>query len=149
MISLCRIQPRFRLLWYLRTAGERLPRQKESSLTLKHVSLGRPYELWLVRELLKKRRRTEVSVPHSSSGGAVGRHNSENRLMFVCADAISTRILQTCALLAARVPSLGRGPVLRPRVLICRRRTRDVDILIRHRNSSCYPLKHNSGHDAV
>jgi hypothetical protein len=33
-------------------------------------------KLWLVRELLKKRRRTEVSVPHSGSGGAVGRRKN-------------------------------------------------------------------------
>jgi hypothetical protein len=33
-------------------------------------------KLRLVRELLKKRRQTEVSVLHSGSAGAIGRHNS-------------------------------------------------------------------------
>ena len=58
----------------------------------------------LVRELPKKWRRTEVSVPYSGSGSAIGWHNNTLKidLMFVYADAISIRILHVRALLAAR-----------------------------------------------
>jgi hypothetical protein len=44
---------------------------------------------------------------------------------------------------------VGGDPVLRQRALIRGRRTRNVDILARHRNSCCYLLKRNSGRDPV
>ena len=58
------------------------------------------------RELPKKRRRTEISVPHSGSDSAIGWHNNslKNRLTFAYAGAISARILDVRALLAARGP---------------------------------------------
>ena len=36
-------------------------------------------KLWLVRELPKNRRRTEVPVSFSGSAGAVGRHNNNSK----------------------------------------------------------------------
>ena len=58
----------------------------------------------------KKRRRTEVSVPYSGSGSAIGWHNNTLKidLMFVYAAAISIRILHVRALLAARGPLIER-----------------------------------------
>jgi hypothetical protein len=64
----------------------------------------------LVRELPKKWRRTEVSVPYSGSGSAIGWHNNTLKidLMFVYADAISIRVLRVSALLAARGPLIEK-----------------------------------------
>ncbi len=68
----------------------------------------------LVRELPKKWRRTEVSVPYSGSGSAIGWHNNTLKidLMFVYADAISIRILHVRALLAAPRPSHRKARVM-------------------------------------
>jgi len=59
----------------------------------------------LVRELPKKRRRTEVSVPCSGSGGAVGGTVALEKIdLCSCTrDAISIRILRVRALLSGRV----------------------------------------------
>jgi hypothetical protein len=55
--------------------ARRLISQPPLFFTFRHprcVGTGKPR---LARELSKKRRRSEVSVPHSGSAGAVGRHN--------------------------------------------------------------------------
>ena len=50
----------------------------KTSIVLLHLAPHLEYtgKQWLVRELPKKRRRTEVSVPCSGSGGAIGWHNN-------------------------------------------------------------------------
>jgi hypothetical protein len=80
-------------------------------LYIRQPTLIRTGRLWLVRELLKKRRRTEVSVPYSGSGGAVGRHNNilKTDFMFVYADAISTCIPQARAACGARSRRIAGG----------------------------------------
>ena len=60
----------------------------------------------------KKRRRTEVSVPCSGSGGAIGWHNNTLKNRCSCSDAISIRILHVRALLAARVPLILKVKVM-------------------------------------
>ena len=65
----------------------------------------------LVHELPKKRRRTEVSVPYSGGGGAIGRHNITLKIG-VRVRVRSASALCTRALLAARVPLILKVKIM-------------------------------------
>jgi hypothetical protein len=59
------------------TLNSSIPLLRFTSGTRSYLNTGKR---WLVRELSKNRRRTEVSVSFSGSAGAVGRHdNTPNR----------------------------------------------------------------------
>ena len=61
------------------------------ALYVRHPSYPNTGKRWLVRELPKNRRRTEVPVSFSGSAGAVGRHDNTPNRAAIRAGAVSNR----------------------------------------------------------